>query len=352
MPSSRRWMPSFSSPTWSPRFAVCAVFDLPVSLSFLRLRDRVSLSRQSSSFRMRDLRRRVHASRASGCRHSDRVMALHLLASWVRRGALCVRGAQGGKTPTPFSEASALPAIGWSVAGVLALVLGPTWLSTAALISAADHPRPEWMSHSRYPILVHDLAFRGCGRRIVVAPTLGARSMADGRGAGVHCGSRVQRPASLAFALVSAFMPGECLDHYLEHRSDRHARRDEYGSHCAWRARMRCRAVSGQQADEPGGDGRRHLTRDQTTEAAMSANSGAAIRFIQREPVDRAAALSALTEVKSDCRRAEQILQDIRALFGKGDQGQERIDVNETARAGLWLYAARSTSMACRFAAS
>ena len=41
-------------------------------------------------------------------------------------------------------------------------------------------------------------------------------------------------------------------------------------------------------------------------------------------------------EVKSDCRRADQILQDIRALFGKGDQGQERIDVNETARAGLW----------------
>ena len=70
--------------------------------------------------------------------------------------------------------------------------------------------------------------------------------------------------------------------------------------------------------------------------AAMSANSGAAIRFIQREPVDRAAALSALKEVKSDCQRADQILQDIRALFGKGDQGQERIDVNETALAGLW----------------
>ena len=68
----------------------------------------------------------------------------------------------------------------------------------------------------------------------------------------------------------------------------------------------------------------------------MSANSGAAIRFIQREPVDRAAVLSAVKEVKSDCQRADQILQDIRALFGKGDQGLERIDVNETALAGLW----------------
>jgi signal transduction histidine kinase len=70
--------------------------------------------------------------------------------------------------------------------------------------------------------------------------------------------------------------------------------------------------------------------------AAMSANSGAAIRFIQREPVDVAAVLSAVKEVKSDCQRADQILQDIRALFGKGDQGLERIDVNETALAGLW----------------
>ena len=70
--------------------------------------------------------------------------------------------------------------------------------------------------------------------------------------------------------------------------------------------------------------------------AAMSANSGAAIRFIQREPVDVAAVLSAVKEVKSDCQRVDQILQNIRALFGKGDQGLERIDVNETALAGLW----------------
>jgi signal transduction histidine kinase len=40
-------------------------------------------------------------------------------------------------------------------------------------------------------------------------------------------------------------------------------------------------------------------------------------------------------DVQSDSRRANEILQNIRALFGKGAQGPERIDVNETALAAL-----------------
>ena len=69
--------------------------------------------------------------------------------------------------------------------------------------------------------------------------------------------------------------------------------------------------------------------------AAISANSAAAIRLIQHEPVDFAEALSALKDVQGDSRRANEILQDIGALFGKGAQGQERVDINETALAAL-----------------
>jgi signal transduction histidine kinase len=45
--------------------------------------------------------------------------------------------------------------------------------------------------------------------------------------------------------------------------------------------------------------------------------------------------LSALKDIESDSRRANQILQDIRALFGKRDPDQERIDLNETILATL-----------------
>jgi C4-dicarboxylate-specific signal transduction histidine kinase len=69
--------------------------------------------------------------------------------------------------------------------------------------------------------------------------------------------------------------------------------------------------------------------------AAMSANSGAAIRFMQREPPDLAETRAALQDVQADCRRANEILEDIRNLFGRGDQTQERIDVNETVLAAL-----------------
>ena len=78
--------------------AVCAVFDLPFAVPFCT-GDRVSLHGIHRRSACTDLRRRVHASRAPRCRHSDRVMALHLLASWFRRRAACVRRAPGGKTP-------------------------------------------------------------------------------------------------------------------------------------------------------------------------------------------------------------------------------------------------------------
>ncbi len=50
---------------------------------------------------------------------------------------------------------------------------------------------------------------------------------------------------------------------------------------------------------------------------------------------DLAETRSALKDTQTDCRRADKILDDIRALFGKGDQMQERIDVNETILAAL-----------------
>jgi hypothetical protein len=60
------------------------------------------------------------------------------------------------KRPALVSEASALPAIGWSVVGVLVLVLGLTWLSTAG----ADLLPPIILDQSRMsPIVVYPIWF-------------------------------------------------------------------------------------------------------------------------------------------------------------------------------------------------
>jgi signal transduction histidine kinase len=69
--------------------------------------------------------------------------------------------------------------------------------------------------------------------------------------------------------------------------------------------------------------------------AAISANSAAAIRFIQREPPELPETRSALTDTQIDCRRANAILDDMRALFGKGDHAQEPIDMNAMVLAAL-----------------
>ena len=44
---------------------------------------------------------------------------------------------------------------------------------------------------------------------------------------------------------------------------------------------------------------------------------------------------SALNWMISDCHRASQVFDNIRALFGKADEGREPIDVNELIRGVL-----------------
>jgi len=68
---------------------------------------------------------------------------------------------------------------------------------------------------------------------------------------------------------------------------------------------------------------------------AMMLNSEAALQLIKREPPDLAGASSALRGAISDGKRTGEVLQSIRALFGKDTGERELIDVNETARAAL-----------------
>jgi signal transduction histidine kinase len=61
------------------------------------------------------------------------------------------------------------------------------------------------------------------------------------------------------------------------------------------------------------------------------ANSSAARRFLERQTPDFNEVRSALDRIESSSRRASEIFDSFRALFGRTDQGQELVDVNEIA---------------------
>jgi signal transduction histidine kinase len=65
--------------------------------------------------------------------------------------------------------------------------------------------------------------------------------------------------------------------------------------------------------------------------SAIATNGNAALRFLGRAPPDHKEVRSALSRIISDSHRASQIFDNIRALFGKADNGHELIDVNEVA---------------------
>jgi signal transduction histidine kinase len=238
---------------------------------------------------------------------------------------------------TAASDASALPAIAWSVAGVLALVLGLTWLATAG---AALLP-PIILDQSRMsPIVVYPvwfaillsaaapalLVFR---RRSVLDQWLMVVSLvfiAELAFSGLLPTVRFSLGfyAGRVFSIVTSsivliVLLAETTRLYMRlARMNARLRREQDNK------LMNLEAMAASIS---------HEIRQPIT--AMAANSAAAARFIQREPPDLVEALAALKDIESDGQRARETLRDIRALFGKGDQEEEHLDVNETVRAAL-----------------
>jgi signal transduction histidine kinase len=64
---------------------------------------------------------------------------------------------------------------------------------------------------------------------------------------------------------------------------------------------------------------------------AIATNSDAGLLFLGHAPPNIEEARSAFNEIVIDSHRAGQVFDNIRALFGGADQGQEPIDVNEVA---------------------
>ena len=246
-----------------------------------------------------------------------------------------MQGTAGGETPIP--EGSALAAIGWSVTGVLTLVIGLTWLSTAG----ADLLPPIILDQNRIdPIVVYPISFTIllCAAAIALL-LLRPRSVLDQWlivvalvfiAELVLSGLLPTERFSLGFyagrvfsivtsSIVLIILLAETTRLYMRlARSNAMLRREQANK------LMNLEAVVASIS---------HEIRQPI--AAISANSATAILFMQHDPPDLAETRSALKDTQTDCRRADKILDDIRALFGKGDQAQERIDVNDTVLAAL-----------------
>lgn len=69
--------------------------------------------------------------------------------------------------------------------------------------------------------------------------------------------------------------------------------------------------------------------------ASIASNGGAAIRFLGHAPPDLEEVRSALNRMVGESHRASQVFDNIRALFGRADQGHESIDVNDLVRSAL-----------------
>ena len=63
--------------------------------------------------------------------------------------------------------------------------------------------------------------------------------------------------------------------------------------------------------------------------SAIAINGSAALRFLGKTPPELAEVRSALNDMISDTRRTSEVLDGIRALFGKSDQKREQVEVNE-----------------------
>jgi C4-dicarboxylate-specific signal transduction histidine kinase len=63
--------------------------------------------------------------------------------------------------------------------------------------------------------------------------------------------------------------------------------------------------------------------------AAIAANGGAALQFLQRVPLDLGKVREILNQMMDDCHRVSEVFDTIRALFRRVDQKREPIVVNE-----------------------
>jgi signal transduction histidine kinase len=245
------------------------------------------------------------------------------------------------RSPKSISRAPSrepvLAAIGLSVASMCALVFGLTWLATAgadvlpSLIVGERYLSP----FVRYPIgftiilSMAPLAVLGLRRRSVLDQWLmvvALASILELAFSGLLPSVRFSLGfyAGRVFALATSSIVLIVLLAETTRLYVRLARSNAMLQHHQENKLMNLEALASSITHEI----RQPLS-------AIMLNSEVALELIQREPPDIAEASSALRDTISNGQRTDQVLQSIRALFGKNTGERELVDVNEMARAAV-----------------
>jgi hypothetical protein len=237
---------------------------------------------------------------------------------------------RGEKRAKPVAEAWTLPAIGWSLASVCGLVCGLTWLATAG---ATLLPAIILDNNQISPFVVYPISFT-----ILIAAAALAILSARGRSvldqwlmvvalvymlelafsgllpsvrfsAGFYAG-RVCSLTTSSIVLIVMLAETTWLYARLA-RSNAMLRRERNSK------LMNLEAMAASIA---------HEVRQPLTGIATSGQ--ATLRFLGRTPPDLAAAESAVTRMVDASFRANQVFDNIRALYGKDELKKERLDIN------------------------
>jgi signal transduction histidine kinase len=237
---------------------------------------------------------------------------------------------RGAKQATPTSEASALRAIGWSVAGVFGLVYGLTWLATEGakflppiildgrrISSLVIYPISFTMLISAAPIVVLWTRRRSVLDQwlMVVALVFILELALSGLlpsvrfGVGFYAG-RVFSLITSSIVLIVVLAETTWLYARLAHTNAMLLRERN-------NKLMNMEAMAASIAHEV----RQPL-------AAIAINGAATLNFLKLTPPDLAEAESAVKRTVGASHRANEIFENIRALFGKAELKKEQLDVN------------------------
>ena len=234
------------------------------------------------------------------------------------------------KHTKPISEPLALLAIGWSVASVIVLMCGLTWLATAGatllppIILDKTHISPLVIYPISFAMLISAaaLVLLSTGRRSVLDQWLmvvALVSILELAFSGLLPSVRFSAGfyAGRAFSLVTSSIVLIVVLAETTWLYARLARSNTTLQHERNNKLMNLEAMAASIAHEV----RQPLT-------AISSNGEATLLFLGQTPPNLQEAGSAVRDMIGASRRANQIFDNIRALFGKGELKKERLDMN------------------------
>jgi signal transduction histidine kinase len=238
------------------------------------------------------------------------------------------------KRAAPISEAPALHAIGWSVAGVFVLVCGLTWLATGGatllppiildgrrISPLVIYPISFTMLISAAPIVVLlarrrsvlDQWLMVVALVFILELTLSGLLPSVRFGVGFYAGRAFSLiTSSIVLIVVLAETTWLYARLALSNRMLHRERNNKLMN-------MEAMAASiAHEVSQPIG--------------AIAINGAAALRFLGRTPPDIGEAESAVKRTIGASHRAGEVLGNLRALFGKAELKRERLDVNSLTR--------------------